>query len=71
MKNCTNCKLAEWEKTKTGRLHPSGDGRCTYEYKVRVLPASMYWSSRTIPRPSGGYINRHTELKEHCVYYSE
>lgn len=26
MKNCINCKYAEWSRTESGRLHPSGDG---------------------------------------------
>ena len=70
MKNCTGCKYAIWEKTKTGRLHPSGDGRCKYPYKLPKLPASMYWLY-CLDRPEGGYINRRIDLKEHCVYYEE
>ena len=67
MKNCTDCRYAKWERTKAGRLHPSGDGRCMYKYKVPPLPGSMYW--RRNPSPYGGYINRKKELKEHCPYY--
>jgi len=69
MKNCKDCKYAEWDKTTTGRLHPSGDGKCTYPFKVPKLPAAMYWIGRTVPEPSGGQINRRTDLKEHCTYY--
>lgn len=34
MKNCTNCKHAQWNKTAAGRLHPSGDGRCGYPVQL-------------------------------------
>lgn len=67
MKNCIGCKYAEWEFTKAGRLHPSGDGRCGWEFKPQKLPAAFYWINA--PYPAGGCINRRKELKEHCVYY--
>lgn len=34
MKNCNNCKYADWKKTVAGKLHPSGEGKCLYPYKV-------------------------------------
>jgi len=70
MENCLKCKHAEWRKTKNGRLHPSGDGRCTYPYKIPELPAAKYWFS-TIPSPHGGHINRREELISYCAYYIE
>ncbi len=70
MKTCDGCKHAAWRRTKADKLHPSGEGRCQYPYKAKPLPASMYWSWGNKPvEPSGGYINRHEELPEHCVYY--
>jgi len=69
MKNCTNCKHADWNKTASGRLHPSGDGRCAYPYKMPELPASMYWI-RKAPAPHGGHINRRDDLKDHCAYFT-
>lgn len=69
MKDCTDCKHAEWSRTANGRLHPSGDGRCKYPYKIPPLPASMYFISGP-PRPIGGHINRRKVLNEHCVYFS-
>lgn len=39
MKTCKGCKYADWRKTKAGKLHPTGDGKCAYEYKVPQLPA--------------------------------
>ncbi|MDY6857327.1 MAG: hypothetical protein SWO11_22015 [Thermodesulfobacteriota bacterium] len=69
MKKCNDCKFAEWNRTKTGRLHPSGDGQCKYPYKVPQLPGAFYWIGRFGPKPYGGFINRRKELKEHCAYY--
>ena len=67
MKNCTHCKYANWHRTQAGKLHPSGEGKCTFPWKLPPLPASMYWM--TGPSPYGGHINRREELKEHCTYY--
>lgn len=69
MKNCTNCKYARWERTNSGRLHPSGDGRCSYTYKIPELPQAYYFPFGEM-HLSGGYINRRQELKDHCVYFS-
>ena len=69
MKNCTYCAHADWQKTSSGRLHPSGDGNCKYPYKVPELPKSMYWIGGS-PTPHGGRINRKEELKDHCKYFT-
>ena len=69
MKHCTDCKHAEWRRTASGRLHPSGDGKCTVPYKVPPLPACMYWLMT--PTPMGGRINRKQELRDHCTYYAQ
>ena len=69
MKTCNGCKFADWKKTDGGKLHPSGDGICTYEYKVPDLPACMYWISEQ--KPCGGRINRRAELKRHCAYFEK
>lgn len=68
MKSCVGCKYALWVKTTKGRMHPSGDGRCVYPYKIPVLPKSMHWTFRE-PAPNGGYINRRQDLPDHCVYF--
>jgi hypothetical protein len=69
MKRCIGCKYAEWVKTQIGRLHPSGDGKCQYQWKSPQLPASMFWIGRSAPTPSGGFISRKNELQAHCPYY--
>lgn len=58
---CLTCKLAEWKRTITGRLHPSGDGKCGWKPPHIPIPAAMYWIGRQLdgsPSPTGGYINR-------------
>jgi hypothetical protein len=67
MKSCVGCVFANWDKTKTGRLHPSGKGACEFEYKMPPLPQSMYWFG--ISEPLVVYIERNRELKDHCVYF--
>jgi len=71
MKTCKGCKYAEWDRTKTGRLSPTGDGECKYNYKIPKLPVSMWFSGRVEPSIHGGHINRKEELKEHCVYWQD
>ena len=61
---CLECKFANWQRTSAGRLHPSGDGRCTREYPPVRLPISMYFIGSSAPRPSGGYINRKDEWRQ-------
>ena len=67
MKNCMGCKYAEWDKTKIGKLHPSGNGKCKYPYQIPDLPNSMYWIGT--PNPLGGFIERKREYDKHCLYY--
>ena len=67
MKNCTDCKHAIWKMTKSIRLHPSGEGRCNYPYRLKRPPASMYFVQE--PMVCGGTINRKEELREDCVYF--
>jgi hypothetical protein len=69
MKNCLGCSFAVWDKTKTGKLHPSGHGVCAYKYKIPPLPGCKYWINA--PCPCGGSISRKEELENHCVYYQK
>ena len=69
MKTCVGCKYAKWARTDAGKLHPSGQGHCEYDYKVPALPSSMYWLASRPPSPDGGYISRREEHKEHCPYF--
>jgi hypothetical protein len=69
MKNCTDCRHAQWRRREDGNLHPYGNGMCGYVYKPAQLPASMYWIGG--PNIGGGAINRRKELPLHCVYWSK
>lgn len=64
---CINCKFAEWERTKDGKLHPSGAGRCTWQMPEIQLPASMYFFGSS-PKPMGGYIER-KEQRASCPQF--
>lgn len=68
MKNCTDCIHADWLRTEKGRLHPSGEGKCTKEVKLPKLPASKYYIE--FVAVGGGAINRREERKENCVYWA-
>ena len=71
MKNCKDCASAEWSKTASGRLHPSGAGKCrkAIDWKAPPIPACSYWHGE--PKPYGASINRRKELKDHCVYWAK
>ncbi len=69
MKDCNGCKYAVWKRNENGRLHRSGDGECTFRYRLPELPNSLYWISK--PSPTGGYfINRRKVYDKHCPYYT-
>jgi hypothetical protein len=68
VKTCKWCKYADWNKTASGRLSPSGDGKCGYSYKIPPAPQAFYFLGGT-PFLYGGYINRKQELKDHCAYW--
>lgn len=68
---CNDCKYAEWKLTGIGHLHPSGDGECTYEWKLPPLPQSMHWIGTHGEYP-GLYkvgISRKREIPDHCAYF--
>jgi hypothetical protein len=71
MRNCKKCIHAEWRRTKVGKLHPSGDGTCTYTYKMPELPACSSLVGGPYIYNSSFIINRRDELERHCVYYRE
>jgi len=69
MKTCKGCKYAKWDRTKTGRLHPSGDGKCTFIVKPSPLPNAFYYVQS--PFICGGHISRNRDpYRNHCPYYN-
>lgn len=71
MSNCKECHFAVWRKTKTGKLHPSGEGKCTCKpwEKWQIPVAYYYIHSRKIIPPEGGYINRRTPHEGKCPFF--
>ena len=70
MKECLNCKYAKWHRSKNGRLHPSGEGECTYRYKPQPLPNAFFWLFNTA-HPLGGQINRKKQYEKDCPYFQD
>ena len=68
MKTCIGCKYADWNKTKSGRLHPSGEGQCRHDYQLPPLPNSRYWLQSGLVA-LGGYIERGKVYITDCPYY--
>jgi hypothetical protein len=63
---CKTCARAEWGRTKNGRLHPDGQGRCNWMMPDVKIPHAFYyfgWPGR-LPKPSGGRIDRHNPHKD-------
>jgi hypothetical protein len=71
MKSCNGCAYAEWERTASGRLHPSGVGKCTYKVALPELPSCMSWRScfGDEIKPIRHAIERHRELLTDCKFY--
>lgn len=57
MNTCINCRFAKWDRTESGRLSPSGSGRCIWQMPQIKVPKAMYHHAPL--KPSGGYIDRH------------
>lgn len=71
MKSCNGCQHAQWDRTTTGRLHPSGDGACTYKVKPIVVPACWPVHQRPFVQDNQMFrINCRTPLAEHCPTYA-
>lgn len=73
MSKCNDCAFAAWERTRAGKLHPSGDGRCVFPHRTPPIPAAYCWGyyDKPAPRPVGGWINRRTRAVEFCPTYRQ
>jgi hypothetical protein len=67
MKSCLGCCYADWKRSKNDALHPSGEGKCTFQVKIPQLPNSRYWIGQ--PCIGGGYINRKERFEKDCPFY--
>jgi hypothetical protein len=66
--SCDHCRYADWERTKSGNLHPDGSGRCAFVWVAPELPKSFYWISGG-QTPAGGFIERGDNKTDGCAYY--
>lgn len=73
MNKCLTCRFADWNKTKTGKLHPDGLGRCTVKIPELVIPKVYYWIGfgHGQPRPCGGGIDRREKDDRDCPTYKK
>lgn len=72
---CLTCKYAEWNRTKAGRIHPSGDGWCRAPIPDFQIPAAFHWRGDHLGyKPySGGQIERRPMWMVHaeCSFHEE
>ena len=68
---CMTCQFANWRKTASGKMHPTGEGKCTYALSEMIIPASYYWIGfrEKGPMPSGGRIDRRAPFSRRCPTY--
>ena len=68
---CMNCKYAEWERTKSGRLHPDKSGKCSCVVTLPPVPNSTatfhYRHDDDTPLVvRGGWIWRNEKTGQDC-----
>lgn len=74
MSVCVGCLYARWGRTKSGRLHPSGDGKCMHPLAdaaaVRSsLPVAVAKTAAILmPYP---WISRKKTLNDYCAAREE
>lgn len=66
MKNCNGCKWAEWDKPKSGSLHPDGQGYCRYPVKIPDLPNGVEWASINYYHTG---ISKNKDFDKDCKFY--
>lgn len=69
---CLTCARAEWRRTKVGRLHPDGTGKCGWKFEPTPIPKAFYYPWQrdlwiALP-PSGGYITR-SKVHYDCPFF--
>lgn len=67
---CKTCRYAEWKKTATGRLSPTGDGMCAYDVWHPVPCSTFVYDYKDGVVIKGGFINRHRDIN-HCDVYED
>ena len=74
---CLKCEFARWHKTPASRLHPDGQGKCTYQPPHVPTPAVRYWvghgcdSLGLPPRLANTSMNRNGVIVTECETFKE
>lgn len=68
MKNCRNCKWANWQITSNGRRRFGNWAECTYKV-VAVIPASRSNLERDLIRRVG--VERYDDVPVDCAAWEE
>lgn len=55
---CIGCRFAEWQRTKSGALHPNKLGRCTWRPKIEPMPWWAHSEKKLLSRLTAGWIGR-------------
>lgn len=67
VQKCVDCEFASWKKTAAGRLHPNGEGICTYVVEFPMLPRAQCYTLK--PSVSYRYINRKDTPVKPCPVF--
>lgn len=69
MSICIECKRAQWARTKSGALDPSGAGWCVKADPIPPAPAAF----QLFPEPQllGWNISRKSGLPANCRYFDK
>lgn len=66
---CLGCKYADWRRNADGKLHKSGEGRCTAPFSLKLdIPAAFYELQQT--RIGGGFVHRSAKPVLSCNFFT-
>ena len=54
---CVGCWFAEWNRTKSGKLHPTKTGRCHWRPKIEPMPWWTQVEKKMLTRLTLGWIS--------------
>jgi len=55
---CIGCRFAEWQRTKSGALHPNKLGHCTWRPKIEPMPQWAAYVKRQLSQLTYNWIAR-------------
>ncbi len=66
---CADCKFAEWARTATGRLSPTGRGKCRWEKTFQIAASCTTTRDKTRFDLKGGVIWRKDDPMGGCPVF--